>query len=357
MRPDLLTEASAKDYASLMKRCDEVRRRADGNDLLAARRQGVCGDRVAGVSPVLRRRQVRRRRQRPAAVSSARRITRTAASRRPTSSIRWRRSSCCSARRSTKSFLEPFMNYAASDRWKFPFAPHDLGTYPKANGQVYGGGEKTEENQMPVEESGNMLLLMAALAQMEGNADFASQYWPQLTAVGRVPEATRVRSREPALHRRLRRATWRTTSTCRRRRSVRWARMRSSARCAATTSRRPSTARSREEFAARWIKEADDGDHYRLTFDRPGTWSQKYNLVWDKLLGLNLFPDEVRRKEMDFYLKIAEQLRPAARQPECLHEARLDFVDGDADAGSRGLRRAGDARLSRSSTRRPIVRR
>ncbi|RYG87076.1 DUF1793 domain-containing protein, partial [bacterium] len=54
-------------------------------------------------------------------------------------------------------------------------------------------------------------------------------------------------------------------------------------------------------FAARWIKEGEDGDHTRLAFDKPGTWAQKYNLVWDRPLGLNLFPASVATREVAFY--------------------------------------------------------
>ncbi len=197
-----------------------------------------------------------------------------------------------------RALLVPVFEYARSGAWTFPFAPHDLGTYPQANGQVYGGGAKTEENQMPVEESGNMILMTAALAAAEGTPAFAQKYWEYLKAKGLDPENQLCTddfaghlAHNANLSAKAILALRAYSDLCQR---------------TGRKSEADSFRRLAEQYAREWERMADDGDHYRLAFDKPGTWSQKYNLVWDKLLGYRLFPAGIVRKEMTYYKKMQE---------------------------------------------------
>ncbi len=197
--------------------------------------------------------------------------------------------------------LLPVLQYAAMpDRWHFPFAPHDLGQYPLANGQEYGGGEKTEEDQMPVEETGNLLILVDAVARAEGNAALAERFWPLLTQWaayleqhGLDPE-NQLTTDDFAGH-----VAHNANLSIKAIDAMEaYADL---ARLLHHNAEATRYSHDAHEKARQWIDLAREGDHYKLAFNSPGTWSQKYNLVWDKVLDYNLFPKSVRDAEITFY--------------------------------------------------------
>ena len=204
-----------------------------------------------------------------------------------------------------KGMLDPIFDYCRSDAWKFPFPAHDIGLYPKGNGQVYRNfhvPDQKEVAQMPVEECGNMLTLTTAVCLREGDAGYAKAQWDQLTKWcdylvehGLDPVAQLVTDDFTGMM--AHSCNLSAKSVC-------------AIGCYALLAKMlglDDVARNyraiAEDYAARWQAMADDGDHYRLAFDRPGTWSQKYNLAWDTVFGLGLFPPEVMRKELAFYRK------------------------------------------------------
>ena len=194
-----------------------------------------------------------------------------------------------------KAMLNFIFDYSESGRWKKNFAAHDVGTYPLANGQTY-------QEDMPVEETGNMLIMTTAIAIADGNADYAAKHWETLTIwsnylaeEGLDPE-NQLCTEDFAGH------------------LAHNANLSAKAIMAiagygrlAKMLNKPEEAKKYTEMAKKmaieWERKANDGDHYRLAFDRPDTWSQKYNFVWDKTLGMNVLPTEIMKKEVAFYLK------------------------------------------------------
>ncbi len=193
-----------------------------------------------------------------------------------------------------KGLLNHIFYYSESGKWNKPFAAHDVGTYPLANGQTYGG-------DMPVEESGNMLILTAALATMERNANYAAKHWDVLTVwtdylveKGLDPE-NQLCTDDFAGH-----FAHNTNLSIKAILGIA-----SYGKLAGMLGKKDIAEKyttQAKNMAQEWMKMADDGDHYRLTFDQPGTWSQKYNLVWNKLMKMDIFPASIAEKEIPFYL-------------------------------------------------------
>ena len=238
------------------------------------------------------------------------------------------------------ALCRPVLKFASMPAWSADFAPHDVGRYPYATGQVYalnhplrGGmsvppiyalmsddGLYNFRNQMPVEECGNMLIMLSAAVYFGADDGLARKYlktldtWVKyLDRYGEDPEeqlctddfaghlAHNVNLSAKAiagiacyanlLERLGRKAE-----------SEKW------------------TKRARR-MAAGWLKRAEGAKGTTLTFDGKG-WSMKYNLVWDRVMKLGLLKD-------DFYDKETKSYLPRMNKYGLPLDSRADYTKSD----------------------------
>ena len=195
-----------------------------------------------------------------------------------------------------KGMILSILDYALSDERKGKnCAAHDLGQYPLANGQVYG-------DSMPLEESANIIILANAICRITGDGEWLKPYRNVLKTWA---DYCYREGQNPGNQ--LCTDDFKGPSEQNTNLSIKA--INAVAAYAELVPYIGGNSRDIERFrkyaadmALLWEADARDGDHYRMEFHRPGTWSQKYNLVWDRLWGYNNFPAEVAEREVAFYL-------------------------------------------------------
>ncbi|MBQ8742517.1 MAG: DUF4965 domain-containing protein [Clostridia bacterium] len=203
--------------------------------------------------------------------------------------------------------MRPIYKFSRTDMWEYDFAPHDAGRYPWVNGQVYGlrdteeGRKLLHKYQMPVEECGNMLVMAASAAIASGDTSLAKENLDLLEAWvkylfenGRDPE-NQLCTDDFAGH---------LAHNC----NLSLKAISGILGLGIIYKLLGDEAKFEEykniarEMSLDWIERAKNEDgSFRLAFDREGTFSMKYNIIWDKLFGTNVMPKAAINAEVASY--------------------------------------------------------
>lgn len=204
------------------------------------------------------------------------------------------------------------LEFAEMPVWEYDFAPHDIGRYPYATGQVYaakgfpngqvnppyylypaGCDVYAMRSQMPVEESGNLLIMLASAQHFGAGKDLAAAHratldkWVQyLLTYGEDPgEQLCTDDFAGHLAHNVNLAAKAIVGVA----------------CYGRLIGDESYLDKAKGMAERLTTRIGKDGNTPLSLEGYG-WSQKYNLLWDKVLGLGLLPDSFYAAETASYL-------------------------------------------------------
>ncbi len=205
--------------------------------------------------------------------------------------------------------LEPLLSYAESGDWPQTFAEHDLGSaYPVAAGHNDGGGEN-----MPMEESGNMLIMAAAYLRRVPAATakaFAKAHYTILKQwasylVANLPDPGFQNQTDdfagPIAH----------SVNLALKGIIGVAAMSQIATLTGNTSDASAFRADAQKFIGYWQTNAQDPSaaHLDLTYNGAdggdGTWGTVYNGFADRLLGTGLVPSSVLAEQAAWYESVS----------------------------------------------------
>lgn len=211
------------------------------------------------------------------------------------------------------ALCRPVLEFASMPVWQEDFAPHDVGRYPNATGQVYAARRRVKNGethplyylypagtdvydpryQMPVEEAGNMLVMLEAAIEYGADRSLADQYrglldqWVQyLLRYGEDP-GEQLCTDDFAGHLAHN--------------SNLAAKAMVGVACYGRLTGDASYEEQAKAMAARFAEKTGMNGNTPLTLDGKG-WSMKYNLLWDKVLKLGLLPESFYAAETSSYL-------------------------------------------------------
>ncbi|KAH9853554.1 DUF1793-domain-containing protein [Lenzites betulinus] len=197
-----------------------------------------------------------------------------------------------------KQLLLPLFEYQATGQYPNKWSVHDMGaSYPKALGHNDGNDEP-----MPVEESGNMLIMTLSYTQASNDLSLIQAYftlldqWTQFLITDSLIPANQISTDDFA-------GSLANQTNLAIKGIVGIKAMAEIASLVGDTARSSNYSYIAASYVEQWqqFATATDGTHLTLSYGDSSSWGLSYNMFADKLLGTNVFPASVYTMQTDWY--------------------------------------------------------